>query len=100
MAKVAPYAGAWIETLPLTQYPNPGPSLPTRERGLKPEANKTAKELFPSLPTRERGLKLSFNLDILPQNGVAPYAGAWIETSSVADACQQGDGRSLRGSVD
>jgi len=33
---VAPYAGAWIETRESLNYQRPTRSLPTRERGLKP----------------------------------------------------------------
>jgi len=33
-----------------------------------------------SRPTRARGLKLSKKIDLTEQFGVAPHAGAWIET--------------------
>ena len=56
---VAPYAGAWIETILSNLVLAYGKSsLPTRERGLKP----------PPTPPPE------------PLKPVAPYAGAWIET--------------------
>ena len=57
---VAPYVGAWIETLQLTATLHTKQSLPTWERGLKPDRLRTG-SLRP---------------------GVAPYVGAWIETYS------------------
>ena len=39
----------------------------------------------PSLPTRERGLKHIVALRLFLGGVVAPYAGAWIETKLVAE---------------
>ena len=81
MENVAPYAGAWIETpkaLVLKATPR---SLPTRERGLKRLHYPTQRKQSRSLPTRERGLKLAWGTNDDAGGDVAPYAGAWIETS-------------------
>ena len=78
--RVAPYAGAWIETswqkIDFSVLGSP----PTRGRGLKPADASAGHSAGLSPPTRGRGLK--------PSGGgggtddqVAPYAGAWIETS-------------------
>ena len=55
--KVAPFAGAWIETCPGPQACLQGLSLPSRERGLKRGLPLYLRNPFPSLPSRERGLK-------------------------------------------
>ena len=55
--RVAPYAGAWIETEPSGESYLPDQSLPTRERGLKHATKILFVLLLRSLPTRERGLK-------------------------------------------
>ena len=56
--KVAPHAGAWIETSPNCSTCDKKKSRPTRARGLKPFATPA-------------------NLTAII---VAPHAGAWIET--------------------
>ena len=60
--EVAPYAGAWIETMRTAAglVGREESSPPTRGRGLKPLVE-TYRAFF--------------------GKGVAPYAGAWIETS-------------------
>ena len=55
-------------------------SLPTRERGLKLPDCEGLLLTLQSLPTRERGLKLNKLGKDNAFKGVAPYAGAWIET--------------------
>ena len=55
--KVAPFTGAWIEILDVSQH---------RTDGL-------------SLPSRERGLKFSAALSKSIISIVAPFTGAWIE---------------------
>ena len=55
--RVAPFAGAWIET-PHLMFPIPSlASLPSRERGLKHSNPNTSPSGTWSLPSRERGLK-------------------------------------------
>ena len=56
---VAPFAGAWIETLRLRLKTILAKSLPSRERGLKPVSISYKIFRILSLPSRERGLKLS-----------------------------------------
>ena len=120
---VAPYAGAWIETggacprffsslgsLPtrergLKHYKHlimigRAKSLPTRERGLKHRLFALIQPCRRSLPTRERGLKRKFPLRRMRKRRVAPYAGAWIETSTKSALFSLLPCRSLRGSVD
>ena len=55
---VAPYMGAWIETLKQRVASSVALSHPTWVRGLKPEAGK-----------------------MIAPYCVAPYMGAWIETA-------------------
>ena len=64
---VAPLAGAWIETIMHAFVACLHLSLPSRERGLKPEEVETKCKLGESLPSRERGLKprLIFHLPVL-----------------------------------
>ena len=60
LIKVAPLAGAWIETAFLISV---------------------YAFILASLPLRERGLKLDVLIFDDPENeSVAPLAGAWIET--------------------
>ena len=55
---VAPYTGAWIETiLYRSVFGGRSRSLPTRERGLKHILHILLLHQHLSLPTRERGLK-------------------------------------------
>src|SRR2546421_5421643 len=61
-------------------------SLPTRERGLKLAHRAQPPAFRVSLPTRERGLKPVLFDEIHQLKNVAPHAGAWIETKSVASA--------------
>ena len=55
---VAPFAGAWIETM----------------------MSSAVSPVSVSLPSRERGLKLINIVGRVNRVGVAPFAGAWIET--------------------
>ena len=61
-------------------------SLPVRERGLKPKWQSDGKCARLSLPVRERGLKPWRVAFALQADGVAPRAGAWIETVTLV--CQ------------
>ena len=80
-AAVAPRAGAWIETDPLCDLGHDGdPSLPVRGRGLKPFNDRVNVVIDTSLPVRGRGLKHRQILLDAQKGGVAPRAGAWIET--------------------
>ena len=56
--RVAPHAGAWIETSNgLVRIQNGLLSRPTRARGLKPRIQNCVVEFAESRPTRARGLK-------------------------------------------
>ena len=57
--RVAPHAGAWIETIGYTYMPHcVAMSRPTRARGLKLDAVAAVAVFLLSRPTRARGLKL------------------------------------------
>ena len=75
-AGVAPYVGAWIETIAVFA------SLIS----------------FVSHPTWVRGLKHAY-VQLRLRHAVAPYVGAWIETSLVTPRLAL-LGRTLRGCVD
>ncbi len=80
--KVAPHAGAWIETwLILMRCSASTLSRPTRAGGLKLITAPTVLEAQLSRPTRARGLKREGIGYGCSNSGVAPHAGAWIETS-------------------
>ena len=55
-------------------------SHPTRVRGLKLRLTWANCKTISSHPTRVRGLKLSSTIRRPIKMGVAPHAGAWIET--------------------
>ena len=55
-------------------------SHPTRVRGLKPTRPPARARGGPSHPTRVRGLKRFVEQFVDLGAGVAPHAGAWIET--------------------
>ena len=78
---VAPFAGAWIETKCASAFPWIRVSLPSRERGLKLFTPKSTILKLRSLPSRERGLKHFCLHPLSKRSCVAPFAGAWIETS-------------------
>ena len=82
--RVAPRAGARIETFANQQQGDyPARSPPVRGRGLKHLVQSSTRSGYSlsSPPVRGRGLKLNpGNID-LAVDGVAPRAGARIETS-------------------
>ena len=77
--RVAPRAGAWIETFIHERTQKCGQSPPVRGRGLKLVWLPVTDGRRLSPPVRGRGLK---HADARGQqrHGVAPRAGAWIET--------------------
>ena len=79
--QVAPYAGAWVETIPFTTGAQKTWSRPTRARGLKPSGVLQVRTAQVSRPTRARGLKLMRGDRKVYRAVVAPYAGAWVETT-------------------
>ena len=119
---VAPYVGAWIETLKNKKYNEFYQSHPTWVRGLKLTLIVLTLQSLLSHPTWVRGLKLQVVkvhpklLQVAPYVGawietgcnqytpsfsfVAPYVGAWIETSEADAMPERACSRTLRGCVD
>ena len=98
---VAPFAGAWIETL-WDVYKNPS-ELVAPFAGAWIETFIQSAPFVgaaSSLPSRERGLKLRIIQICFCDFDVAPFAGAWIETYAKTEEQAKSEGRSLRGSVD
>ncbi len=77
---VAPFTGAWIETLTAGFGWLPRPSPPSRGRGLKQRRNCRRLANGMSPPSRGRGLKHLHGRNQKCWQGVAPFTGAWIET--------------------
>ena len=78
---VAPYMGAWIETASTKSLRRELVSLPIWERGLKHNRSSALHSSTLSLPIWERGLKRPMNMENYTKKDVAPYMGAWIETT-------------------
>ena len=75
---VAPYAGAWIEILGISNFARWGNVAPYAGAWIEIVCGMCGRKIARSLPTRERGLKFCKE-ETIPKSGVAPYAGAWIE---------------------
>src|SRR5690606_15064475 len=83
-SRVAPFAGAWVETgRGQTRHPR-SVSLPSRERGSKQRSRPQYRQHQVSLPSRERGSKHRAGRHAQRAAGVAPFAGAWVETCSIS----------------
>ena len=79
---VAPYVGAWIETWCSNKNVSlHNKSHPTWVRGLKQVMCTNPLTIKKSHPTWVRGLKHRITQILLITEYVAPYVGAWIETS-------------------
>ena len=121
--RVAPLAGAWIETRMTVPFGSPMLSPPSRGRGSKLSEMGTERSRPWSPPSRGRGSKRSRIFRCTgcrrrspPSRGrgskriparypssaptVAPLAGAWIETITALWAISRDDGRPPRGGVD
>ena len=86
---VAPHAGAWIETVSQARCAHSLRwSRPTRARGLKLGWHLWSYAVPASRPTRARGLKLVVKVLVIMSRVVAPHAGAWIETAADSGARQ------------
>ena len=97
---VAPFAGAWVETAPATVTAEIlQKSRPSRARGLKLHVIVNVYGERTSRPSRARGLKLRRRYLIGLTDGVAPFAGAWVETLTVDTATVRDSRRALRGRV-
>jgi len=77
--RVAPLAGAWIETLKIHSLRSVKMSRPSRARGLKQQVIK-ALQLVPVAPLAGAWIETGKNFSIRAFLAVAPLAGAWIET--------------------
>ncbi len=78
---VVPYVGAWIETCLRQRAGLSNRSHPTWVRGLKHPLPDLMQPQRKSHPTWVRGLKLQPGSYLHHRGAVAPYVGAWIETS-------------------
>ena len=75
-------------------------SRPSRARGLKREHIVCEYHAGGSRPSRARGLKQGKLVRVIVDAGVAPFAGAWIETWKYRYSRNSYRGRALRGRVD
>ena len=98
--QVAPLAGAWIETIAQSLVDFLGRSPPSRGRGLKLLQQVQQQASLASPPSRGRGLKLCVPALAGRRAGVAPLAGAWIETDCVGKSTIGWGRRPPRGGVD
>ena len=79
--RVAPLAGAWIETKAFNQPAKRWhASLPSRERGLKPLLARRLAAVLLVAPLAGAWIETSLTSRLINSTGVAPLAGAWIET--------------------
>ena len=93
----------WVRGLKLSiifAAHNKKQSHPTWVRGLKPIAAAQNKKIAMSHPTWVRGLKQVKKSNAKRHRHVAPYVGAWIETSSKRELAAGIPSRTLRGCVD
>ena len=75
-------------------------SHPSRVRGLKHWSLCPQGISYPSHPSRVRGLKQKDGQLVIDSAGVAPLAGAWIETAQFKARRLKEEGRTPRGCVD
>ena len=92
--------GAWIETALRFAEQLCLSSLPTWGRGLKRVFWREVPLGLGSLPTWGRGLKQREAAQEVKETQVAPYMGAWIETSKYPRRHTRPRSRSLHGGVD
>ena len=79
---VAPYVGAWIETLPWYYYGLLLMSHPMWVRGLK-HILFIVQQIIRVAPYVGAWIETRYNRAVRPTPSVAPYVGAWIETCYV-----------------
>ena len=77
---VAPYMGAWIETLHKKRHLCEYLSLPIWERGLKQLFHQCDGEQILVAPYMGAWIETTFSAKTISPSPVAPYMGAWIET--------------------
>ena len=78
---VAPYVGAWIETRRVLAFDQNNPVAPYVGAWIETSALEQLNVAPESHPTWVRGLKLFKFYFNRWQRSVAPYVGAWIETN-------------------
>src|SRR5579885_99248 len=78
--RVAPHAGAWIETGWPEWWCGGFPSPLTRGRGSKPRRLESGKRLLRVAPHAGAWIETFHGLPRAATHPVAPHAGAWIET--------------------
>ena len=81
--RVAPHAGAWIETLSLCLGPWHSSVAPHAGAWIETPDAPACTSKTASPPTRGRGLKQLWPPRMARVIPVAPHAGAWIETTSL-----------------
>ena len=79
---VAPFAGAWIEIIELSDNSRLAVVAPFAGAWIEMTTVKNDLPYLRSLPSRERGLKSLFYWKGVAWKNVAPFAGAWIEIFS------------------
>ena len=84
MLLVAPYVGAWIETMKLTNALKPIASHPTWVRGLKHQCALQYGRCGDVAPYVGAWIETLTASTISSHSSVAPYVGAWIETIPLA----------------
>ena len=98
---VAPFVGAWIETVQKRRPAFAGRlSLPSWERGLKQCGILISTEKRWSLPSWERGLKPALMSSIIVADGSLPSWERGLKLYTLNDCHVTNTRRSLRGSVD
>ena len=99
--RVAPHAGAWIETSTGPQSITPPlMSPPTRGRGSKHRTCANPDRLQIVAPHAGAWIETRTRGGGRPIGPVAPHAGAWIETTKRPVVLQRASGRPPRGGVD
>ena len=97
---VAPYVGAWIETVIKKNHNDRQIVAPYVGAWIETDLLE-ALACYPlSHPTWVRGLKLYSHVAVSVKRQVAPYVGAWIETVILLMVNSTEFGRTLRGCVD
>ena len=96
---VAPYVGAWIETLVVRTATTSRPVAPYVGAWIETTVAEGRATIVTSHPTWVRGLKhnAAYTWKVL---SVAPYVGAWIETRVYIAYVGSQLSRTLRGCVD
>ena len=82
--KVAPLAGAWIETPCGSTYHRTAKSHPSRVRGLKPQEKGGEEQSIKVAPLAGAWIETPIVMQSTTCVRVAPLAGAWIETKGAS----------------